>query len=521
MSPRPLVVAVALSVLVAACGGDDADTTSGADAAITSSASTPDPGDGPAPSGDPPQDDPQEETTTSDRPGTLASQSPDGADDDPSVTSVPDEVVYPLEVDHVFGTTTITERPARVVTLGVGEHDYALSLGVTPIGLRLYSPTQSFPVWPWAQDELGAADPVQIAPGELNLEQIATLEPDVIMAMTSAIDDQEYELLAQIAPTVARPPGTRYQGVLWRDVLATHGQVLGRPVEAASVEADLDDLFAASRAAHPEFADATVSVVFYNSVSDVGTYTPQDVLYQFMGEFGIRPADTIDELTSDAVRAFPISPERLDVLDADVILWLPAPGVPATALAAIATRELLLSAVDRRSEIAADGILFTALFNTSPLSAEYLVERLVPELAAALDGDPETVPASTATRYGVAERTPTPDERAAMDAWEIALGSDATLEEKRPHIEGFDELEPTVVASIAAGRELGGVTISTVRASIIGDTAFVTFDADIGGGSTPGLQGELRLVDGTWVATREQVCTYVAFIGVTCPAGES
>lgn len=132
------------------------------------------------------------------------------SDDDGSVDA---ETAEPLRIEHEFGDTTIEGTPERVVTLGVGEHDYALSLGVTPVGLRTYYPGQPFGVWPWAQDELGDGDPELISPMELNVEQIASLRPDVIMAMSSAIDDREYELLSQIAPTVARPPGTGYQSV--------------------------------------------------------------------------------------------------------------------------------------------------------------------------------------------------------------------------------------------------------------------------------------------------------------------
>ncbi|NQY57875.1 MAG: hypothetical protein HRT86_15585 [Ilumatobacteraceae bacterium] len=61
------------------------------------------------------------------------------------------------------------------------------------------------------------------------------------------------------------------------------------------------------------------------------------------------------------------------------------------------------------------------------------------------------------------------------------------------------------------------MSITPTRATIIGDTASVAFEASIGGGSTPGLLGEVELVDGVWVALRQQLCTYVGFIGVECP----
>ncbi|MEM9517704.1 MAG: ABC transporter substrate-binding protein [Actinomycetota bacterium] len=457
--------------------------------------------------------------------GSTPSQAIDGddvatSDDGSDERDVTDDetTTYPLTIEHIYGETTIDEEPQRIITIGVGEQDYPLALGVTPVALREYYGGQPFTVWPWARDELGDAEPDVLSAFELNLERIAALQPDVIMALNSAIDVSEYDILSQIAPVVARPAGTTYQGVEWRTTLATHGLVLNRQAEADQVEADVDELFSTARAENPAFDGRSISVVSFNGPSEIGTYPPADVVYQVASELGLEPNNAAAEFAGDSIRAYRVSAEQLSLLDADVVVWLTG-TLPATAVADVPTRASQLTASQARAEVAVDSILFSAIFNTTPLSAEFLVSRLVPEFAAALDDDSTTVPSSTAALYGLdANYVPTADERAAMDAWEIALGSDATIEEKAIHVGEFVVLEPIVDEALSAGAALGGVTITPIRASIFGDAAQVIFDATIGDGTpTTSLVGEVERIDGVWVAPREQLCLYIGFIGVTCP----
>ncbi|MEM9465090.1 MAG: ABC transporter substrate-binding protein [Actinomycetota bacterium] len=491
---RTTVAVVALALFAAGCSGSD--TTSEADTTSTTGSS-------PASATPPVDDDP---TTT------------DETDETPADTSPDPTTAYPVTIEHIYGQTTIESEPARVITIGVGEQDYPLALGVEPVALREYYGGQPFTVWPWARDELGGGDPDVLSAFELNLERIAALQPDVIMALNSAIDVTEYEILSQIAPVIARPAGTTYQGVQWRRTLETHGLVLNRQAEAAMVEAEVDGRFAEARAAHPEFAGRSVSFVSFNGPADVGTYPPADVVYQVATELGFEPNDRASSFAGDSIRAYPVSTEQLSLLDADVVVWLTG-TVAADQVASIPTRDSQLTAATAQAEIAVDSILFSAIFNTTPLSVEFLLDRLVPEFAAALDDDPATAPASTAALYGLDDGyEPTADEQAAMDAWVIALGSEASIEDKARHVGDFASLEPIVAEAIAAGDALGGVTIEPTRASVFGDTAQVVFDATIGGGApTVGLVGEVERIDGVWVAPRTQLCIYIGFIGVTCP----
>lgn len=115
------------------------------------------------------------------------------------------DAAFPVTIDHKFGSTTIEAEPTRVVSVGFNEHDVLLALGVVPVGLRDWYRDQPNGVWPWAQDELGGAEPEVLSSNSLTYEQIAALNPDLIVGVWSGMTDEEYELLSKLAPTVAQP----------------------------------------------------------------------------------------------------------------------------------------------------------------------------------------------------------------------------------------------------------------------------------------------------------------------------
>ncbi|MGB2948476.1 MAG: iron-siderophore ABC transporter substrate-binding protein, partial [Rhodococcus sp. (in: high G+C Gram-positive bacteria)] len=41
---------------------------------------------------------------------------------------------FPVTIEHVFGSTTVPEKPERIVALGVSDADVVLALGQVPVG---------------------------------------------------------------------------------------------------------------------------------------------------------------------------------------------------------------------------------------------------------------------------------------------------------------------------------------------------------------------------------------------------
>ncbi|MGH8908254.1 MAG: ABC transporter substrate-binding protein [Egibacteraceae bacterium] len=113
------------------------------------------------------------------------------------------EAAFPVTIEHKYGATEIREEPRRVVSVGLTEQDAILALGVKPVAVSEWFGEQPYATWPWATDLLGDAEPAVLR-GELNFERIAGLRPDLILAIYSAITQDEYDTLSQIAPTVAQ-----------------------------------------------------------------------------------------------------------------------------------------------------------------------------------------------------------------------------------------------------------------------------------------------------------------------------
>ena len=134
---------------------------------------------------------------------------------------------FPVTIEHQFGSTTIESRPERVVSVGFAEHEGLLSLGVEPVGVRDWYGDQPYATWPWAQDELGDLQPEVIPADALNFEQIAALDPDLIVGVSSGMTDTDYATLSAIAPTVAQPDDYIEYGTPWDVQLEIDGLATG------------------------------------------------------------------------------------------------------------------------------------------------------------------------------------------------------------------------------------------------------------------------------------------------------
>ncbi len=476
---RGLSVLVAASVVLAACGSDS------------------DSGDATGDSTDAPTD------TT----GTVDS-GPDSTDGD----------TFPVTIETTFGDAVIESEPQRVVSIGFAEHDSILALGVIPIAVRDWYGDQPYGTWPWAQDELGDAQPELLPSTELNFEQIAALDPDVIIGINSGITEQDYATLSAIAPTITRPPGAPDYGTPWRQQLEITGRALGRNDEAATVIEETEARFAAVREAHPEFEGATAAVAFtFDELP--GAYASADSRAQVLTEMGFVTPPEFDELAGDAFY-FTVSQEELDVLDTDVIVWVVSDETGYQALAAMPLRPSLNAYAEGR-EVIADPLLSGAFSHGSPLSLEFVIEELVPELALAVDGDPQTKVPSMALMTGEATAAGDfdEDEQAAADAWALVFDSSVGFDDKAPHLEDADALADTIAAYETAGAAMGGITLEPTAIVIDGDAATVTYNVNFGSNTAyTALEGTMTLVDGVWVVSRDEFCSFMASARNACPA---
>lgn len=297
---------------------------------------------------------------------------------------------FPVDIAHKFGTTRIEKAPEKVVSVSFIGHDFLLALGVKPYALRRWYGSDPYGVWIWGHEALGDAQPI-VMDGEINIEQIATMQPDLIMGQWSGMTRREYELLSQIAPTV--PPRAKYgdHGTPWQEMQRTAGLATGNLERAEQLIQRLEARFADIRRAHPDWQGASSVMVW---AGQTGAYTNRDLRGRFLEDLGFRVPDAVNDsgnLDNFYVR---IPPEDLSPIDVDALVWIDGGG-SAPVLNRMPLRPTMRAYKEGR-EVYADPMLSAALSHSSTLSLEYALDTIVPLLERAMDGDPRTVVPSSA-----------------------------------------------------------------------------------------------------------------------------
>ena len=149
--------------------------------------------------------------------------------------------------------------------------------------------------------------------------------------------------------------------------------------------------FATVREEHPEFEDASGVVVGLTVEGDSYTpspYGPQDVRGRFMSSLGFRIPEEIADLAGDSFFA-DLSRERLELIDADVLVWVTVVAESFEAVRSDPLYQRLDAAREGRDVFLGDTLSGALSFGTV-LSLPFVLDELVPQIAAAVDGDPDT-----------------------------------------------------------------------------------------------------------------------------------
>jgi iron complex transport system substrate-binding protein len=294
---------------------------------------------------------------------------------------------FPVTITHAFGETEIPAEPERVATWGWGSTEAALALGVVPVAMAQQSyGANDAGVLPWVAeelDELGEETPVILTDdGEAPpYEELVEAAPDVILAPYSGITEEQYELLSEIAPTVAyeREAWT----TPWRDVVTTVGAALGKADEAEAVLDGLDAELAAQAEAHPELEGLTVAAV-WDVAGTFYVYTPEDSRVEFLSALGLEDAPAVAELQNgDSPFFYTLSYEQLDRLESDLVISYHDTQAEAEAFLASAPIQAI-PAVARGQVAQVIGTeLIAAVSPPTALSLTYGLDELVAALSAA------------------------------------------------------------------------------------------------------------------------------------------
>ena len=232
---------------------------------------------------------------------------------------------FPVTITHVYGETVIPAQPRRVVVWGTNSQDAVLQLGIVPVGIPFFSYGGGDDgILPWDEQaiaELGGEAPVILPNGNdgIPIEQIAALQPDVILAQFSGITQEEYDTLSQIAPVVAYPKEA--WGTSWQDVILIAGQALGKSAEAQKIVADSEQLIKNEAAKYPALAGKSFAAVSdYNG--QVAVYAALDARVKYVEDFGMVLAPGVNEQDPAKGQGFyyGLSYETFDTLDPDVLI---------------------------------------------------------------------------------------------------------------------------------------------------------------------------------------------------------
>lgn len=300
-----------------------------------------------------------------------------GSDEPSGAASTSADGSFPASIATKFGDVTVESRPERVVALGWADAETALALGVQPVGASDWLAFGGDGTGPWA-DGLYDTPPEIIGTQEPSYEAVAALDPDLILDTKSSGDQDRYDRLSQIAPTIALPEGADNYLTTVEQQVTMVSAALGESAKGAELLDGLAADFASAAREHPEFAGKTITVGAFSGTG-FGAYIADSTRLLFMKKLGFVSNPAIDALTPKGF-SVPISEEELDTLDADVVVIFPIERAP-TEVTDNELFQLIPAVADGRFLVFDDPVVAKSYSTNSILSQEYALSTVVPELA--------------------------------------------------------------------------------------------------------------------------------------------
>ncbi len=316
----------------------------------------------------------------------------DSSDTADSATTESAASAFPVTLSHKYGSTTIKSEPKRIVTVGLTDQAAVLALGKVPVGTTEWLGGYKGAIGPWAADKLGSA----AAPTVLTdtgtgpqTEKIAGLRPDLILAVYSGLTKAQYDTLSKFAPVVAQPKEYNDYGVPWQNQTEIIGKALGQEAKAKELVTGVESDFKKAATENPEFAGATA--VMATPYEGTFVYGSQDSRSRVLTDLGFKLPTDLDKVIGDEFGAN-ISKERTDLLNTDAIVWIVSDTTKdkATLRKDPLYADLKVAKEDREVFVKESGDYGNSVSFVSVLSLPYMLERLVPQLSAAVDGKTAT-----------------------------------------------------------------------------------------------------------------------------------
>jgi iron complex transport system substrate-binding protein len=169
-------------------------------------------------------------------------------------------------------------------------------------------------LYPWQEGEVEPRVVPLGGPNGLDLEKVASLQPDLILATNYYELENVYEGLSAIAPTVGYRTG--WGEATWQDTSRVIGRAIGKEAEVEQRISEVDGSVAALAAELPGLAGKTFSSVFYH---DAGQFTvdtnPEGHTAKQLGQLGmVMSPRIVAEVVNRSLGA-----EQMGLIDADLV----------------------------------------------------------------------------------------------------------------------------------------------------------------------------------------------------------
>ncbi|MDT0303766.1 iron-siderophore ABC transporter substrate-binding protein [Streptomonospora wellingtoniae] len=233
----------------------------------------------------------------------------------------------PVTIEHAHGSTTIEQKPERIVTVGWSDEATLLELGIVPVGMNASTyagDEEGYLPWDLAKiEEMGAEKPELVNTDDgISAEQVANLAPDLVLGVQSGMTQKEYKQLSEVAPTIPYLEEPWMTG--WQEQTVTIGKAVGKEEEAREIADETASYIDGLSEKHPEFEGTSYAVgTLIPSTGEFGFYVEKDARVVIMNQLGLQPAGFTDDLSvADGQFYGTLSQENSDKVDADVlVMW--------------------------------------------------------------------------------------------------------------------------------------------------------------------------------------------------------
>jgi iron complex transport system substrate-binding protein len=178
----------------------------------------------------------------------------------------------------------------------------------------------------------------------------------------------------------------------WRDQVLQISRAVGQETEGQQIIDDLAQRYADTAAAHPEWKGKTATFSQGGPYDGLLYVYPAGLSTEFLTDLGFTMTTGLEKYAASSDSQAEISAENVGLIDADVVVFATENADMFDELMDFGTISSLPAVKENRA-VYTDEVMAGAVYFSTPLSLEYLLDRLTPMLEkAAASESPKEYP---------------------------------------------------------------------------------------------------------------------------------